>query len=116
MDIVARKIESREPESAPQPFGPSWGDRLVRHRVILAASGLWLAGNVWVLVTADALPFDWPTRAGRTVSGHVVDANLALAWVPQLSGDLVHSRHRLCWSAPHHLVQLPEIPGNTTSR
>ena len=34
--------------------------------------------------------------------------------VPQLTGDLVHIRSRLCWSAAHGIGQQAKSPSNTT--
>lgn len=82
MDTIAPHVGSKDADPPPRQRGPSWRRRRARHRVLLATAGLWVAGNVWVLVTADdGLPFDWPARAGRPVAGHLVDANLALVQV-----------------------------------
>jgi hypothetical protein len=40
----------------------------------------------------------------------------ALAGVPQLTGDLVYIRPRLCWSAARGIGQQAKSPSNTTCR
>jgi hypothetical protein len=44
----------------------------------------------------------------------VVAAAVALAGVPQLTGDLVYIRPRLCWSAARGIGQQAKSPSNTT--
>ncbi len=46
----------------------------------------WMGANLWVALTADSLPFDWPARAGRSVAEHLVDVNLGLVQVLLLIG------------------------------
>jgi hypothetical protein len=41
---------------------------------------------------------------------------VGLAGVPQLTGDLVYIRPRLCWSAARGIGQQAKSPSNTTCR
>lgn len=73
------------PASSP-PGRPLWS-RGLRRRSLWVAAALWVAANCWVALTGgDALPFDWPARADRSVAGHLLDVNLGLVQVLLLMG------------------------------
>jgi hypothetical protein len=56
-------------------------------RSLWVAAALWVAANCWVALTGgDALPFDWPARADRSVAEHLLDVNLGLVQVLLLMG------------------------------
>jgi hypothetical protein len=88
------------PSISPPRAGPTDGarhhggrplrSRGLRRQSLWVAAALWVAANCWVALTGgDALPFDWPARADRSVTGHLLDVNLALVQV-LLSMGLVY--------------------------
>jgi hypothetical protein len=75
---------------SPEPPRRPWLAGLLRQRSVRIAAVCWAAANAWVLMAADtALPFEWPAVAGRSVTGRLIDVNLALLQVFFLMGVVV---------------------------
>jgi len=55
---------------------------LLRQRSVHVAAGGWLAANLWVAGTAEAvLPFDWPALGEQSTTSHLLEINLAMLQV-----------------------------------
>lgn len=75
-----RAARPSDPEALP-PAQPR-GRTLLRDPWVRVTAVAWAAVNIWVLVGVDGpLPFEWPNASSVSISGHLLDANLALAQV-----------------------------------
>lgn len=90
MSAVPAHTSSAAASRSTRPPPRSWLRPLLRQRSVRIALTGWVAANVWVTAAGgNALPFEWPALAERSVLGQLVDVNLAMLQVFLLMGVTV---------------------------
>jgi hypothetical protein len=107
MSGTSLDVAARPAPVPPQPSADRWLSGLLRERSVRVAVIGWVAANALaVAVGSGGLPFDWPALAGRSVSGRLVETNLALLEVFVLMGVVYRLTRRR--TAPDLAARAPQ--------